>query len=162
MCDTPEQDLLVERYRPARSAAFVAGLELPLLHLGLWLLSFPVRWGWIESLLPWSGALLWIAQRLQPLGSDRGAMVVEAAGQGARGEPVSARWMLDATTNLGPLVPIVPALALIRRLRTGWRPEPGAYPCSGVLSLDELEGLLDELGIGHTMVPTRPALRAAA
>ena len=162
VCDTPEQDLLVERYRPARSADFVAGLELPLLHLGLWLLSFPVRWGWIESLLPWSGALLWIAQRLQPLGSDRGAMIVEAAGQGARGEPVSARWMLDATTNLGPLVPIVPALALIRRLRTGWRPEPGAYPCSGVLSLDELEGLLDELGIGHTMVPSRPALRAAA
>ena len=160
VCDTPEQDLLVRRYRPARSAEFVAGLELPLLHLGLWLLSFPVRWGWIGSLRPSSGALLWIAQRVRPLGSDRGAMVVEAEGQGAVGEPASAKWILDATTNLGPLVPIIPALALIRRLRNGWTPERGAYPCSGILRLDELERLLDELGIGYS--GSALALQAAA
>lgn len=162
VCDTPEQGLLVRRYRPSRSAEFVAGLELPLLHLGLWLLSFPVRWKWVASLRPWSAVLLSIAERLRPLGSDRGAMIVEARGLGARGEPVSATWMLDATTNLGPLVPIVPALALIRRLRDGWRPKPGAYPSSGVLTLDELESLLDELGIGHSRAPAAPALRVAA
>jgi len=162
LCDTPEQELLVSRYRPTRSAEFVAGLELPILHLGLWLLSFPVRWGLLRSLRPAAGALLWIAERLRPLGSDRGAMIVEAQGQGAGGEPVSAKWMLDATTNLGPLVPIVPVLALIRRLRDGWKPEPGAYPCSGILDLDELAMILDELGIGHSTVPAPPALRAAA
>ena len=162
LCDTPEQELLVRRYQPMRSAEFVAGLELWLLHLGLWLLSFPVRWGWIRSLRPWAGLLLWLAQQLRPFGSDRGAMIVEAEGQGARGEPVASRWTLDATTNLGPLVPVVPALALIRRLRDGWKPEPGAYPCSGILSLGELEAILDELGIGHLVVPAAPALRAAA
>ena len=162
VCDTPEQELLVSRYRPTRSAEFVAGLELPILHLGLWLLSFPVRWGWLRSLRPAAGALLWIAERLRPFGSDRGAMIVEAEGQGAGGEPVSAKWMLDATTNLGPLVPIVPALALIRRMRDGWKPEPGAYPCSGILDLDELATLLGELGIGHSTVPLQPAVRAAA
>jgi hypothetical protein len=65
VCDTPEQELLVRRYRPTGSAEFVAGLELPVLHLGLWLLAFPVRWGWIKSLRPWSGALLRIAQVLR-------------------------------------------------------------------------------------------------
>ena len=161
LCDTPEQDLLVRRYRPTRSAEFVAGLELPILHLGLWLLSWPIRWNLIRSLRPAAGALLWIAERLRPFGTDRGAMVVEAEGQGTTGEQVSAKWMLDATTNLGPLVPIVPALALIRRLRDGWKPEPGAYPCSGILNGDELAAILDELGIGHSFVPP-PLLRAAA
>lgn len=162
VCDTPEQDLLVRRYRPTRSAQFVAGLELPLLHLGLWLLSFPVRWGWMSSLRPWSGALLWIAQRLRPFGSDRGGMIVEAEGLGADGQTASAKWTLDATTNLGPLVPVIPALALIRRRRNGWTPEPGAYPCSGILTLGEIEAVLDELGIAHSSEPTRRALRAAA
>jgi hypothetical protein len=162
VCDTPEPDLLVERYRPTRSAEFVAGLELPLLHLGLWLLSFPVRWGWIASLRPWAGPLLWIAHALRPLGSDRGAMVVEAEGLGTAGRPASARWMLDATTNLGPLVPVIPALALMRRIRDGRMPEPGAYPCSGILTLADTEAVLDELGIAHSTEPARPALRAAA
>jgi hypothetical protein len=106
--------------------------------------------------------LLWIAERLRPFGSDRGAMIVEAEGQGANGEAASAKWALDATTNLGPLVPIIPTLALIRRVRERWKPEPGAYPCSGILDLDELATILDELGIGHSLVPAPPALRAAA
>ena len=163
VCDTPEQELLVRRYAPARSAEFMAGLELPLLHLGLWLLSFPVRWGWIRSLRPSARLLLWVAQQLRPFGTDRGAMVVEAEGAGPDGAPASAKWTLDATTNLGPLVPIIPPLALIRRMRDGWKPEPGAYPCSGILTLSELESLLDELGIGHSTVrPTEAPLRAAA
>jgi hypothetical protein len=163
VCDTPEQDLLVSRYRPTRSAEFVAGLELPILHLGLWLLSFPVRWGFVSSLRPASGALLWIAERLRPLGSDRGAMIVEAKGEGPAGDPATAKWMLDATTNLGPLVPVIPALGLVRRLCDGWKPEPGAYPCSGILDLDELSTILDVLGIAHTTAPVhQPGLQAAA
>lgn len=163
VCDTPEQELLVRRYRPTGSAEFVAGLELPVLHLGLWLLSFPVRWGWIKSLRPWSGALLRIARALRSLGSDRGAMIVEVTGLSPAGEPGAAKWTLDATTNLGPFVPVIPAWALIRRLRDGWRPEPGAYPCSGFLKLEDLESRLEALGIGFAKVPAAsPSLRAAA
>lgn len=159
VCDTPEQQLLVERYRPARSAEFVAGLELPLLHLGLWLLSFPVRWGWLQSLRPFAGVFLWIARQLRPFGTDRGAMVVEAAGFDAAGRSVSVEWSLDATANLGPFVPIVPVLALIRRMRLGWKPAPGAYPCCGILALDDMEPVLDELGIRYS---DWEALRAVA
>jgi hypothetical protein len=163
VCDTPEQELLVRRYEPTRSADFVAGLELPVLHLGLWLLSLPVRWGWINSLRPLSGALLRIAEVLRPFGSDRGAMIVEATGLDIGGETIAAEWRLDAPANLGPFVPAVPALALLRRVRDGWKPEPGAYPCSGVLHLNELEELLGMLGIRATMLrPVKPPLRVAA
>jgi hypothetical protein len=149
VCDTPEQELLVRRYRPTRSAEFVAGLELPVLHLGLWLLSFGVRWGWVRSLRPAAGVLLWMAQQLRAFGSDRGAMIVETSGADAGGEAVSAKWTLDATTNRGPYVPVLAALALIRRMRDGWKPKHGAYPCSGILTLTEFEQLLDSLGIRH-------------
>lgn len=162
VCDTPEQELLVRRYRPKVAAEFVAGLELPLLHLGLWLLSFAVRWGVAASLRPAAGALLSIAQRLRPFGSDRGAMVVEAWGTGADGTARAARWTLDATANLGPNVPIIPALALMRRMRGGWTPPAGAYPCSGTVELGELAVLLGELGIGHSKIASKPTLRAAA
>jgi len=161
-CDTPEQELLVGRYRPTRSAEFVAGLELPILHLGLWLLSLPVRWGWIGSLRPAASALLWMARQLCPLGSDRGAMIVEASGVGQNGQPAIEKWTLDATANLGPYVPVIPALALIRRLRDGWKPEPGAYPCSGFLTLDGLGRLLDELGIDHSTTAEAADLLLAA
>jgi hypothetical protein len=153
VCDTPEQDLLVERYRPTGSAEFVAGLELPILHLGLWLLSFPVRWGWIRSLAPAAGVLLWIASRLRRFGSDRGAMLVEARGQDAAGRALTSAWMLDATTNRGPFVPVLAALALIKRARDGRLPPPGAGPCSGILRLDEFQAMFQALGIRTTIAP---------
>jgi hypothetical protein len=59
-------------------------------------------------------------------------------------------------------VPIVPALALIRRMRDGWRPAAGAYPCSGILDLAQLGAILDELGIAHSISGVAGTLRAAA
>lgn len=163
VCDTPEQQLLAERYKPRRSAEFVAGLELPLLHLGLWVLSFAVRWGWLPSLRPWSWLLLWIARQLRPFGSDRGAMIVEARGEDAGHRPVSAKWTLEATASLGPFVPVLAPVALIRRMRDGWKPEPGARACVGDLTLTEFEVLLDKIGIGHSCsAPPLMPLRAAA
>lgn len=161
VCDTPEQQLLVERYRPTRSAEFVAGLELSVLHLGLWILSFPVRWGLVSSLRPMARLLLWIAQRLLPFGSDNGAMIVDVRGRSSGGGPIEASWQLNATTNLGPFVPVLGALALIRRAKDGRRLEPGAYPCSGIVTLAEFEVLLDALGIDHG-VTARPAVASGA
>jgi hypothetical protein len=109
--------------------------------------------------------LLWIAQQLRPLGSDCGAMIVEARGRDADGEVARAVWHLNATGNRGPYVPVIPAQAMIRRMACGWRPEQGAYPCSGLLPLEELEPLLDALEIVHETSPahySRTALRAAA
>ena len=147
VCDTPEQELLVARYRPTRSAHFFAGMELGVLHLGLWLLSLPVRWGWISSLRPWSRPMLRIAQWLLPFGSDKGAMLVEASGIGGDGRPAKAGWRLNAEANRGPYVPVLAALAMARRWRDGGRPPAGAQICSGLLALDDFRADLDALGI---------------
>lgn len=160
-CDTPEQDLLVTRYRPRRSAEFYAGMELSLLHVGLWLLSFPVRWGWLKSLRPWTGPLLAIAKKLRPLGSDRGAMTVRARGEDAQGRPVEASWLLRADGNRGPYVPVLAALALIRRFRDGNPPAPGAGPCLGMLTLEDFAADFAMLRIETEMRQVQHAPRKA-
>ncbi|HMO77048.1 MAG TPA: saccharopine dehydrogenase NADP-binding domain-containing protein [Sphingopyxis sp.] len=135
VCDTPEQDLLVARYRPRASAEFFAGMELSILHLGLAALALPVRRGWIGSLRPAARPLLAIARLLLPFGSDRGAMGVIVRGEDRQGRPVDARWTLRATGNRGPYVPTLAALAMLRRFRDGRAPEPGARACTGMLTL---------------------------
>ncbi len=146
-CDTPDQDLLVARYAPRRSAEFYAGMELGLLHLGLAALTLPVRARLLTSLRPASKPLLWLAQRFLPWGSDRGYMEVRATGETASGAPATATWTLSATGNRGPYVPVLAALALIRRHRDGQAPAPGARACVGDLTLADFAGDFEELGI---------------
>ena len=153
ICDTPEQDLLVERYSPRRSAEFHAGMELSLLHLGLTMLSLPVRWGLVRSLRPATGPLLAMAQWLLPFGSDKGAMVVEARGVDGSNRPVTASWRLNADANRGPYVPVLAAMALIRKARDGGGAEPGARTAAGLLTLADFAADFDDLHIaGVTIV----------
>lgn len=135
VCDTPEQDLLVRRYRPSDSAEFFAGLELGLLHLGLALLALSVRWGWLRSLRPAARPLRAMATLLLPFGGDVGAMDVIVEGRDGGGTPRRARWTLVAAGNRGPYVPTLAALAMLRRFRDGRPPTPGARACSGILGL---------------------------
>lgn len=158
ICDTPEQQLLFERYRPRRSAEFHAGMELALLHGGLTALSLPVRWGWIGSLRPWAGPMLRIAQWLLPFGSDKGAMTVEAEGIDAAGQAVKANWRLNADANRGPFVPVLAAVALVRRRRDESL-DPGARTASGLFTLADFVSDFADLDIATatTMEPVNHA-----
>ena len=149
VCDTPEQDLLVERYKPRQSAEFFAGLELGVLHLGLWLCSLPVRWGWLRNLRPFALPMLKLAELVRLVGSDRGAMTVRAQGIGRSGGHAEASWVLRADANRGPYVPVLAALAMIRRFREGSGPPPGAFVCSGLLDLRDFAGDMERLGMEH-------------
>ena len=147
VCDTPEQDLLVARYHPTRSAEFFAGMELTLLHLGLSLLSWPVRLGWVDSIRQLARPLLSIAQWLLPFGGDRGAMLIDVRGVDRSGNPVDTRWLLSAEANRGPYVPVLAALVMARRRRDGHREPPGARICSGLLALSDFDEDFATLGI---------------
>ncbi len=138
LVETPDLDLVPQRFRPRVSAIFRAGLELPLLHLGLVAASLPVRWRLLPSLAPFARLFRWIAARLARFGTDRGGTVVTAAGLDAAGAPIRAEWSLVAEAGDGPVIPTLPALALIRRLADGPPTPAGASPCVGVLALDEI------------------------
>jgi hypothetical protein len=179
LCETPDLDLLPASFPVRRQALFLAGMEQSIVHLGLALLSLPVRWGWVRSLRPLARSLRAVAGLLAPFGSDRGGMIVEARGELSPGRPIVARWALWAQANAGPSTPAAPAAALTRALLDD-RPLPqGAVACTDLLELDqivtELAGLpiqtrRDEslpgdaclyrrlLGLGFDTLP--PAVRA--
>lgn len=146
-CDVPDLALFPERYRVRERVLFHAGLELPLLHLGLWLLSWPVRWRWLRSLTPAAGAIAWLADRVRALGTDRGGMAVDVAGRLVDGRAITRRWRLIAEAGDGPWVPTLAAVALARGLARGAMVERGARPCVGLLTLDEILAVADGLAI---------------
>ena len=85
LAETPDLDLLPARFHVRRDAIFRAGLELPVLHLGLWLLSLPRRARLAKTLEPLAVVLGEAAGLVAPLGTDRGGMVVCAEGLDADG-----------------------------------------------------------------------------
>ena len=128
-----------------KAVDFYAGLELSILHVGLWLLSWLVKRGWLKSLLPLHRPLHWIADQLHPLGSDRGGMLVDVEGINADGRPMSYRWRLVAEKGQGRSVagragggagraagawrePAGGRLSVPRHPRAGRDPGPGRAP----------------------------------
>lgn len=144
---TPDLDLLVQKHKPKISAEFYASLELSILHLGLWALSFLVRWRVISSLRPLAGPLKWIADRLEPFGNDMGGMIVEAEGLDAKERAIKSRWWLSAKGDIGPNVPILGALGSIRKIRDGMLSAPGTIVAADLLSLADYDHDFDTLGM---------------
>ncbi|MGA8398950.1 MAG: saccharopine dehydrogenase NADP-binding domain-containing protein [Stellaceae bacterium] len=138
LCETPDLDLVPERFAPRQAAVFRAGLELSAMHLGLYLGGLLVRARLVPSLVPFAKPLRWMAERMKGLGSDRGGMVVEVRGIDAAGVAARAVWSLVAEAGDGPAVPTLPALAAIRALADGSLSQPGARACAGVLNLDAI------------------------
>jgi len=159
LCDTPDLDIVAQRFPSVRTVRFFGGLELGLLHLGLSACCLLVRAGLIKSLLPAAGSFLKIANLLQNLGTDRGGMLVEATGIDADGQSVTAQWSLLAKVGDGPNVPILPALALIRRLLEGKEDMRGAISCAGLLKLDEIEREFSGFKITTELTHSRPDRR---
>ena len=140
-CDLPEPALFAKCFG-IRHCYAGAGLELPILHLGLWLLSGLVRTGLIASLGPAARPLAGVADRLRWLGTDRGGLRMDLwHGEGKRS------WCLVAEGGDGPFIPAVPAAALVRKLARGDVSARGAVVCLGLLSLADIEGEWQAMGL---------------
>jgi uncharacterized protein DUF4166/saccharopine dehydrogenase-like protein len=139
----PDLLLFPQRYR-ARSVLFRAGLELPVLHLGLWLVSWLPKLGIVHSLTTYAAPMRWIADRTLRFGSDRGGMSVTVVGRDATSRNVRRTWTLIVESGQGPFVPALPAFLLTRKLSSGDL-QAGARPCLGEFSLAEIEGALSRL-----------------
>ena len=125
----------------ARNVSFYAGLESPLEHLGLTLLArlrARGRLPRLDGLAPW----LQKARRLTaPFCGDTGAMAVSTRGIDADARAINAEWKLLAENGDGPNVPVLPALALTRKLLGTTLPS-GAFCAGGLLTLAEIERAL--------------------
>ncbi len=134
-CDIPDLDLLPERYG-VRTIQFSAGLELGLLHVGLWGLSWLVRIGVPLNLPRFSQQMLWASDLFDRFGSADGGMHVILRGKGLDGQPHIRRWFIIAKGGDGPQIPTIPAVALAKDLVRGVAVPAGAMPCVGLVNLD--------------------------
>ncbi len=148
LCETPDLDVLAERFGPAGSVLFLAGLEPGFAHWSGWALARLVRLTGADP-RKLTGLIIFLSRLAAPFGSDVGAMRVEATGCDAEGRAVRAVWLLIAPPGVGPVTPGIPALAAVKALAAG-RLKPGARACVGALSLAELEAELAVHGITTT------------
>jgi len=149
LADVPDLDLMVRRYQPRVRAGFDAGMELGVLNWLIGMAGLLVRWRLLKTARALTGLGTSIAMKLDRFGSADGGMMVEAAGQDARGDTRVARWTLKAGQGDGPYVPVTPAAALVEALAAGRGIRAGARAAAGELTLDQIrpwfEGLAFEL-----------------
>jgi saccharopine dehydrogenase-like NADP-dependent oxidoreductase len=138
LCETPDLDLLVERYHPSADAIFRAGLELGVLHEGVAALGLLVRLGILKSLAPLVRPLRLLAKLLKPFGTDRGGMRVDILLENDAGQLLRRVWTLAANAGDGLYVPTLPALAALKMLAAGTLEWRGAGPCAGFVPYDAI------------------------
>lgn len=135
LCDVPDLALLPRRHPQLRSARFHAALEFGIEHFALWLLAGLRRAGLPLPVERWAAALNGMAGWLDAWGGEWGGMRVSVRGRHADGRQLRRTWLLTAPATDGPEIPCMAAILLARRIAAGSAPEPGAAPCTGLLSL---------------------------
>jgi hypothetical protein len=158
-CDVPDLALLPQRHPTVKTVSFHAGFASDTCHKLVEWLATQVRRGRLESASPLANSFHRMGRWLEPVLSDRGGMFVRMSGPDDDGRPRTLTWQLLAYDNHGPYVPCAPAIVLTRKIARGAVPEPGARPCVGLLTVEEilapLKGLsLREIG---SPVPTYDA-----
>jgi hypothetical protein len=150
LADVPDLALLPDRLPGRPAVLFRAGTDIGFHNLGLWLLSWAVRWRWIGR--PESAeALLSGFQRLTGwAGSRRSAMTIRLFGKAGR-RRLERRWTLIADKDDGPEIPTLTVPILLGKLAAG-EVAPGARDGGTLLDLEDFGASFAGLAIAQEIV----------
>jgi saccharopine dehydrogenase-like NADP-dependent oxidoreductase len=146
-CDVPDLALFPARYKDLKNIHFRAGLEIAIIHLSLWALTWLVRLHILNSLVPLAQPLLKSSRLFDPIGSDNSAFHMEMAGIDKDGQRKTETFYLIAKSGDGPFIPSIPSILCAKMLARGEFTKTGAYPCVGVVSLEQYLGAMSDLNI---------------
>lgn len=146
IADVPDHAIVPEALPGRPSVTFRAGTELDFQMAALWLLSWPVRWGWLPSLLPLQRMLLPLYRATTQLGGDKSAMHITV-----RGGRTERRWTILAWNGEGPEIPTLAAEILAGEILAG-RIAPGARHAWFELVPEQFEPLFARLAVRHETV----------
>ncbi len=135
-CDIPDLDLLPTYYN-IKSLRFSAGMELSLVHLGIWVFSWLIRWGLPLDLEKHAAPLLTLSNWFNVFGSDDGGMHIILKGKDPTGQPLTRKWFIIGLDGDGPQIPTIPAIILAKKIVRGEDNLMGAIPCVGLVTLEE-------------------------
>lgn len=145
-CDIPDLELFPKKYK-IKHMQFSAGMESTNLHLGMWLMSWLVRLGLAPDLSQHAESLLRLSNQFDRFGTDAGGMHMLIQGKDRKGNPLEIKWFIIAKDGDGPQIPCVPAIVLSKKLLANSIDFRGAYPCVGLISLDEYLSELKDFSI---------------
>ncbi|MGB0843927.1 MAG: saccharopine dehydrogenase NADP-binding domain-containing protein [Alphaproteobacteria bacterium] len=145
-CEIPDHDLLPARYG-FNKLRFGAGLEIPMLHLGLWAVSWLIRAGLPINLSKHAGSMLKVRKYFDRFGTDEGGMFVELKGKGHDGLNLTRNWFIVAKSGDGPEIPTIPAISLCKKYLLGEQTDVGAFACVGMVSLEDYLTELEDFDI---------------
>jgi len=152
LCDVSDLALLPDRYPGRPAVRLRAGTELGVQNILLWLLSWPVRWGWLRSGLVLTRPALWLQRLMGRLGGDRSAMTIVL--EGWQDETAARRtWTILAEQGDGPWIPAFAAVLLAGKLAQGL--PPGARTAAGSLTLAEFESSFARFAIASGIEESR-------
>ena len=146
-CDIPDLEIFPKRYPELKTIRFEAGLELKLLHIGLWFLSWLVRLRLIPSLQGSASHLLRISHIFDQFGNDDSGFYMHFFGTDDQGKRRELEFNIVAKHGDGLYIPSMPAILMARKLVSGEIAESGAVPCVGFITLDEYLEALGEFAI---------------
>jgi hypothetical protein len=146
IADVPDHAIVPEALPGRPSVTFRAGTELDFQMAALWLLSWPVRWGWLPSLLPLQRVLLPLYRATTHLGGDKSAMHITV-----RGGRTERRWTILAWNGEGPEIPTLAAEILAGEILAG-RVAAGARHGWFELTPEQFEPLFARLAVRHEIV----------
>jgi hypothetical protein len=149
-CNIPDLELLPDLYPQLKNIRFKAGLELSLLHGGLWLLSFISRWGLVKNWQRYTNILIRMSEWFIRFGSSTGGMYVDLIGTNKQQKPLKIQWQLIAQDGTGPNVPVIATELIIQKI-VAEKIQPGATPCVGLFNLEEFFAIAEPKGISQKM-----------
>ena len=147
LADVPDLDLLPDMLPGRPAVIFRAGAGSALQTIGLWLLSWPVRWLRLPSLARLLPLMLSLQRLTQTRSDDRSGMSVLLKGE-ASGEFIERQWTLVAADGDGPEIPTLAAVILAEAILAG-RVAPGARSAAALLTLAQFEPLFEMLSVRH-------------
>lgn len=149
IADVPDHDVLPEALTGRPAVIFRAGTESAAQTIGLWLLSWPVRWLSVTSLARVAPLLLPLQRVGRWLSDGRSAMLVRVTGE-VGGAFVERQWTLIASDGDGPEIPTLAAVLLAEAVAAGTI-APGARDAGRLLDLAAFEPLFQTLSIRHAI-----------
>jgi hypothetical protein len=147
LSDVPDHSIMPDMVAGRPATTFRAGPEFPFQVIGVWILSWLVKWRVIPSLLAMSGWLRYLQAPTNGLGSDRSGMYVELKGL-RDGQGLIKRWTLIAEEGDGPEIPTLAAV-LLANMIADKNIAKGARDGSSLLALSQFEPLFSDLAIYH-------------
>ncbi|MCQ2996615.1 saccharopine dehydrogenase NADP-binding domain-containing protein [Pseudomonas syringae] len=134
--DVPDIDIFGSRYG-AHTLSFKAGSGLKLGGVANYLLAASLRAGLVKDRMGWAARLHRWGTLFERFGDGLSAMYIDVEGVGLDGKALTMNAQLTADNDKGPEIPSCAAVALVAKVAQQYRPQPGARPCVGEVSVDE-------------------------